>query len=41
MPTYEAFEEAEKGNIKLGGCEVFGGIPDKYCKACKHGVVVG
>lgn len=36
MPTYETFEEAEKGNIKLGGCEVFGGIPDKYCKACKH-----
>ena len=33
-----AFEEAEKGNIKLGGCEVFigGGQPDRFCKDCEH-----
>lgn len=37
-PTHEAFEEAEKGNIKLGGCEVFigGGQPDRFCKDCEH-----
>ena len=37
-PTHEAFEEAEKGNIKLGGCEVFigGGQPDRFCKDCEN-----
>jgi len=37
-PTYEAFEEAEKGNIKLGGCEVIIGcdMPDRFCKDCEH-----
>lgn len=37
-PTHEAFEEAEKGNIKLDGCEVFigGGQPDRFCKDCEH-----
>lgn len=36
-PTHDAFEEAEKGNIKLGGCEVFigGGQPDRFCKDCE------
>lgn len=38
-PSYEAFEEAEKGNIKLGGCEVLIddlAMPDKYCKDCEY-----
>ena len=37
-PTHDAFKEAEKGNIKLGGCEVFigGGQPDRFCKVCEH-----
>lgn len=38
MPAPEAFEEAEKGNLKLGGCIVYigGGQPDRYCKDCEH-----
>lgn len=34
----QAMEEAEKGNLKLGGCEVFigGGQPDRSCKDCGH-----
>lgn len=37
-PAPEAMEEAEKGNLKLGGCEVFigGGQPDCFCKDCGH-----
>ena len=37
-PAPEAMEEAEKGNLKLGGCEVFigGGQPDRFCKDCGH-----
>lgn len=33
-PSHDAFIEAEKGNLKLGGCEVFigGGQPDCFCK---------
>lgn len=37
-PAPEAVEEAEKGNLKLGGCEVFigGGQPDCFCKDCGY-----
>ena len=37
-PSHDAFIEAEKGNIKLGGCEVFvgGGQPDCFCKECEY-----
>ena len=37
-PAPEAMEEAEKGNLKLGGCEVFigGGQLDRFCKDCEH-----
>ena len=37
-PSPEAVEEAEKGNLKLDGCEVFigGGQLDRYCKECEN-----
>ena len=33
-----AIEEAERGNLILGGCEVYigGGQPDRFCKDCEH-----
>ena len=37
-PSPEAFEEAEKGNIKLGGCEIIIDdmeMPDRFCKDCE------
>ena len=37
-PAPEAIEDAEKGNVKLGGCLVHigGGQPDRFCKDCEH-----
>lgn len=37
-PGPELWEEEERGNIKLGGCEVIDGgfMPDRFCKACNH-----
>jgi hypothetical protein len=35
MPTYEAFEMAERGELLLGGCEVCDGQPDYGCLDCK------
>lgn len=37
-PAPEAMKEAEKGNLKLGGCKVFigGRQPDRYCKECEN-----
>ncbi len=37
-PAPEAFEKAEKGNLKLGVCEIFigGGQPECFCKDCEH-----
>lgn len=38
-PAPEAFEESEKGNIKLGGCvieSVDGYTVDRYCKDCEQ-----
>lgn len=37
-PSPEAFEEEEKGNLKLGGCEMLIdglAMPDRFCKDCK------
>lgn len=37
-PSREAFEEAEKGNLKLGGCEILidgFAMPDRFCKDCE------
>ena len=39
-PALEAMEEAEKGNLKLGGCMIYdidgGGMADRYCKDCEN-----
>ena len=38
-PAPEAMEEAEKGNLKLGGCMIYdidgGGMADRYCEDCE------
>ena len=37
-PSHEDFEEAEKGNLKLGGCDILidgFAMPDRFCKDCK------
>lgn len=34
MPTYEAFQVAEKGEISLGSCCVSDNNPNRHCKAC-------
>jgi hypothetical protein len=36
MPTHEAFQKAEAGEIKLGGCCVIVGGPEYYCKDCEN-----
>lgn len=36
MPSYELFEEAEAGKVKLGGCCVIEGGPEYFCKDCEH-----
>ena len=37
-PTPEVVEDAEKGNLKLGGCDelIGGGQPDRFCKDCAY-----
>jgi len=34
MPTYEAFETAQRGEIYLGGCCISDNDPKWHCKAC-------
>lgn len=34
-PTAQTMKEAEKGNIKLGGCCISDVDPQWYCKSCK------
>lgn len=34
MPTYEAFEAVERGEISLGGCCILHNNPTRHCKAC-------
>ena len=37
MPSEEMFEEAERGEIVLGGCGRFIGLsPDYTCQNCGH-----
>ena len=33
-PTARTLEEAEKGSIHLGGCEVTGNDPTRFCRDC-------
>lgn len=35
-PSHELFLEAEAGKVKLGGCCIFEGNPDYFCKDCGH-----
>ena len=34
MPGSELFEASERGEVILGGCEVFEDGPDYHCKKC-------
>lgn len=36
MPSYELFQEAEQGKVKLGGCVVGFDDPEYACKDCGH-----
>lgn len=36
LPDYEAFERAQAGKIKLGGCIICEGNPEYYCKDCGY-----
>lgn len=36
MPTIEAFEQAERGEIVLGGCCAESDSPERQCTACGH-----
>ncbi len=36
MPSYEAYQEAEAGKFKLGGCVLSLGDPEYACKDCDH-----
>lgn len=36
FPDNEAFEKAQAGKIKLGGCILFEGNPEYYCRDCEY-----
>ncbi|RWZ58016.1 hypothetical protein EQV77_09515 [Halobacillus fulvus] len=36
MPTAEAFQKAEKGLLKLGGCTIMPGQPNSFCNDCEN-----
>ena len=36
MPSYDLFEEAQAGKVKLGGCVITEDNPDYCCKDCEH-----
>lgn len=36
MPSYELFQEAEVGKVKLGGCCITEGASEYFCKDCEH-----
>lgn len=36
MPTHEAFEGAEVGKFKLGGCYITVNGPEHSCKDCEY-----
>ena len=38
-PSQEVFEEAEKENLKFGGCDILidgFAMPDRFCKDCEN-----
>ena len=36
MPTYEAFEASERGEIALGGCVIGENDPERRFLKCEH-----
>ena len=34
MPTHDAFEAAERGELILGGCVIVGDDPSRGCTSC-------
>ena len=36
MPSYDLFEAAQAGKVKLGGCVITEDNPDYCCKNCEH-----
>ena len=36
IPSYELFQEAEVGKVKLGGCVIIEGNPEYFCIDCEH-----
>ena len=36
MPVLETFEAADRGEIKLGGCEIWFDNPDFECRGAGH-----
>jgi len=36
MPSHELFEEADAGKVRLGGCCIFEGNPEYFCKDCEN-----
>lgn len=37
MPTYEVFEIAQTGVLKLGGCDLIGDDPTWWCERDQYG----
>ncbi len=35
-PAIEAFEQSERNEIKLGGCVLMEGQPERHCTSCGH-----
>jgi len=36
MPTPESFENAERGELAIGGCVIEDNQPDRRCLKCEH-----
>ena len=36
LPDRELLEQAERGEVEIGGCLVGDGAPDRLCRACRH-----
>lgn len=34
LPSLELFEAAERGEVAIGGCVLFGNDPDRQCASC-------
>lgn len=41
LPDRELFEQAQRGEVEIGGCLVGDDAPDRFCRACRHSWVAG